>query len=87
LFINIYSSAIATFVVGHLAVGGIYLVGSLTNTVLHKLRGRDLFEGFKKRHPEVAKLVENIPIVVCKEIELGLRGAYFIAKRTYNQNK
>lgn len=63
------------------------MVGSLTNTILHKLKGRDLLEGFKKRHPDVAKLVQGLPIVVCKEIELGLRGAYFIALRTFNRNK
>jgi glucokinase len=86
LFIKIYSSAIATFMAGHLTVGGIYLVGSLTNSVLPKLKGRDLFEGFKTRHPEVAKMVENVPIITCKETELGLRGAFFIAKRIFSKH-
>jgi len=66
LFIKIYEAAIANFVVQHMCVGGLVLVGSLTNSILHKIKNKDLMGPWKQRHPELAKSFEDLPILVCK---------------------
>jgi hypothetical protein len=34
----------------------------------------------------VAHIISEIPLVVCKEIDLGLKGAYFYARRIAIEN-
>ncbi len=86
LFLKIYQSAISNFTTHHMTVGGMYLTNSITNTIYPRLKGLDMFKPFKERHPDVAPLLEGVPIVVCKVVELGLKGAFFIARRIYSQN-
>ena len=86
LFIRIYSAAIANFVTQHLTVGGMYLVGGLTKSILPRIVGTDLFKGFKERHPEILQLVDKVPLSVCNEVELGLKGAYYKAKQIFKDN-
>ena len=80
-FIELYSSAICNFIVGHMCTGGLVLVGSLTIAVLDKLKETNLTAKFNERHHEMTKLVNKVPIVVSKEVDLGLRGAYVYARR------
>lgn len=49
-----------------MCTGGIYLVGSVTNSAISKMKGVDFLEQFKVRHPEVAHVISEIPLVVCK---------------------
>lgn len=86
LFLKLYSAAIGNFLSQHMCTGGIYLVGSLTNSIISRIKDTDFLAGFKNRHPEVAHVIEKIPIVVCKEIDLGLKGAYFVARRIASDN-
>ena len=46
-----------------------YLVNSITNVSLGRLMNTDMLGGFKKRHPEVVPLVEDVPILVCRVVE------------------
>ena len=80
LLIKIYSAAIGNFITTHVCLGGLYLVGSLTNSLLPRLEGVDILKGFRERHPEVEHLVKKAPLVVCKEIDLGLKGAFYVAR-------
>jgi glucokinase len=80
LLIKIYSSVIANFIVHHMCVGGVYLVGSLTNSLIPKIRGVDILASFKARHSTVADLVSKPAIIVCTDLDLGLKGAYFVAR-------
>jgi len=66
LFLKIYTAAIGNFLTHHMCSGGLYLVGSLTNSVLSKLKDIDFLSGFNSRHPETAHVVKTIPIIVCK---------------------
>lgn len=81
LFLKLYSATIGNFLAQHMCTGGLYLVGSLTNSIVGKMKDVDFLEGFKTRHPELAHIISEIPLVVCKEIDLGLKGAYFYARR------
>jgi glucokinase len=85
LFIKIYSEAVANFTTQHVATGGMYLIGGITNSIFPKIQGSDMFATFKKNHPEVESLVKDVPIMVCKVVELGMRGAFFIARRILSQ--
>ena len=60
-----------------------YLINSITNVSLPRLMGTDMLATFKLRHPEVAQLVDKVPIVVCKVVEMGTRGAFFVARRVF----
>lgn len=51
LWMKIYEAAISNYVAQHMCVGGLCLVGSLTNSILHKIQGRDLMQSWKLRHP------------------------------------
>ena len=62
-------------------------MNSITNSSVPRLKGTDMLAGFKERHPEVAQLVRDIPILVCKVVELGMKGAFFVARRTLRQNE
>ena len=64
-----------------MCTGGLYLVGSLTNAILEELQKKNITEGHNKRHPEVASIVNKVPILVSKEVDLGLKGAYVYARR------
>ena len=36
---------------------------------------------WKERHPEIARNFQDLPILVCKEVDLGLKGAFVMARR------
>jgi glucokinase len=78
--IKIYSAAIANHIAHHMPTGGLYLVGSITNSLLPRLKDKDILAAHRKRHPPVAHFVEKVPLVVCKEIDLGLKGAFFVGR-------
>jgi glucokinase len=81
LFMKIYESAIGNFLAHHMCTGGLILVGSLTNGILDRLLEMRLLEEWKARHVEFRNNIEDIPIVVCKEVDLGLKGAFVMARR------
>ena len=64
-----------------MCTGGMYLVGGLTLAVLDRLKEVNIIEKYVQRHPELTKIIEKIPIVVSKEVNLGLKGAYVYARR------
>jgi glucokinase len=80
LLVKIYSAAIANHMTHHMCTGGMYLVGSITNSLLPRIKDKNILASPMARHPEVAHMISKIPLVVCKEIELGLKGAYFVAR-------
>ena len=54
LFLDLYSNAISNFIITHMCTGGLYLVGSLTNALVNRLKNKDITAGYKSRHPELA---------------------------------
>jgi len=84
LFLKIYAAAVGNFLIHHMCVGGVYLAGSLTNSVLGELLRRDFLKEFRERHYEIAGLAAKVPILVCKELDLGLKGAFYVARRVFN---
>lgn len=76
-----YSSAIANFIIQHMTTGGVYLVGGLTKSLIQKIKQKDILESWKLRHPQMANVIESMPIVFCNEIDLGLKGAFVMSKR------
>jgi glucokinase len=81
LFMKFYSSAIANFMVQHMTTGGVYLIGGLTKALLIKIKDRDVLKDWKERHPDMVKIVDKIPLMFSNEIDLGLKGSFFMAKR------
>lgn len=76
-----YSSAIANFMIQHMTTGGVYLVGGLTKALLPKIQQTDMLKQWKERHPDMGKMIDRIPLVFSNEIDLGLKGAFVMAKR------
>ena len=58
LFLKMYTSAIGNFMANHVCRGGMYLVGSLSNSVANFLKERPIIEEFANRHPEVAGMIQ-----------------------------
>lgn len=81
LFLDLYCDAISNFIVTHMCTGGLYLVGGLTNAVIEHLKKRNITERHNARHPQVAATINKVPIVVSREVDLGLKGAYVYARR------
>jgi glucokinase len=81
-----YSAAIGNFMVQHMPTGGVYLVGNLTNFISPKFKEMDILKDWKERHPEMKKIVDEIPLVLCNEVDLGLRGAGYVARKLYNKH-
>jgi hypothetical protein len=46
-----------------------------------------LLEEWKKRHVEFASNIEDLPLVVCREVDLGLKGAFVVARRIIADNQ
>lgn len=78
---DLYCNAISNFIMTHMCTGGLYLVGGLTNAIYEELKKRKITEGHNKRHPQVAATLNKVPIVISKEVDLGLKGAYVYARR------
>ena len=78
---KIYEAAMGNFMAHHMCVGGLVLVGGLTNGILGKIQNMKLLQEWKKRHVQFEKNIENVPLIVCKEIDLGLKGAFVMARR------
>jgi glucokinase len=57
LFMKFYSAAIANFMIQHMTIGGVYLVGGLTNALIRKIEGTDILKEWKERHPEMKAVV------------------------------
>ena len=51
LLLKIYAAAMGNFMAQHVCVGGLYLIGSLTKSLIPKMKGVDLMKGFRERHP------------------------------------
>ncbi len=78
---KIYEAAIGNYLAQHMCIGGLVLVGSLTNGILPKISKMKLLNEWKKRHVEFASNIEDVPLIVCKEVDLGLKGAFVMARR------
>jgi glucokinase len=76
-----YSAAIANFMIHHMTTGGVYLIGGLTKALFAKIQERDVLKNWKERHPDMVNIVENIPLIFISEIDLGLKGSFFLAKK------
>jgi glucokinase len=87
LFMKIYEAAIGNYLAQHMCIGGLVLVGSLTNGILPKISKMKLLEEWKKRHVEFASNIEDLPLVVCREVDLGLKGAFVVARRIIADNQ
>ncbi len=65
LYLKIYGAAIGNFLAHHMCLGGIYLVGSITNSLLNELNG-SILDGWYSRHMSMKKANNEVPLLVCK---------------------
>ena len=57
------------------------MIGGITKSFVPFMVDQDILKDFKERHPELKQVLESIPIVYAKEIELGLKGSFVYARR------
>jgi len=50
-FLELYCATICNFILYHLPSGGLYLVGSLTNGLIERMKQINIVEKFSERHP------------------------------------
>jgi glucokinase len=93
LFVSIYSEFLGDMALRSLCYGGLYLVGGLTLSVAEYLRDpkTGFMANYINRRPGLSTVLNNIPVVISKEPELGMHGAFVFARRIvfdlYENNK
>jgi glucokinase len=78
MFVSIYSEFLGDMALRTLCYGGLYLVGSLSISVAEYLRDpkTGFLANYTRRRPYLSAVLNNIPVVVSKEADLGLKGAF-----------
>jgi glucokinase len=83
LFVSIYTEFLGNIALQSLCYGGLYLTGSMTLSVAEYLRSPEVgfLKKYNERRPYLHSILSQIPIVVSKEVNLGLAGAFVYARR------
>ncbi len=80
LFVAIYGSEAGNLALQYRATGGIYVAGGIAPKILPALRREGFLEAFRGK-PPLDRLLQDVPVRVVLEPELGLFGAAAAAYR------
>ena len=66
-----------------LCYGGLYLQGSITQSVLPLLQDKSIgwLGSYKEKRPYLQHVFDRVPIVVIKVPDLGMRGSFIYARK------
>jgi len=83
LFVSIYTEFLGDTALRSLCYGGLYLIGSMTLSIAEYLRSPEVrfLNKYIERRTYLHSILSQIPIVVSKEVDLGLHGAFVYARR------
>lgn len=86
LFTSMLAAQLANTALNYNAFGGIYLVGGLLNAVQSLLREQSFFETFcDKPSSSFAHLLNQIPLYLVEDIDIGLKGAGAYLRQSLSQ--
>ncbi|MEM4366472.1 MAG: glucokinase, partial [Candidatus Woesearchaeota archaeon] len=80
LFLSFYAREAANLALTAKATGGVYLVGTMINSLVDVLNKKDFIRAFVGKR-KVSALLSKIPIFIVTDQELGLKGAVSFAKK------
>ncbi len=87
LFIQAYASQAGNFALSSLALNGVYIAGGIAPKILHRLQDGAFMEAFNAKG-KMSQLMQNIPVTVITNAEVGLIGSRVYAlKLTKNKSK
>lgn len=93
LFVSMYTEFLGDTALRTLCYGGLYLIGDMSITVADYMKSPTVtfFKKYTERRPYLEAVLSQIPVVVSKESDLGLHGAFVYARRIvfdlYDQHK
>lgn len=85
IFVSAYGAEVGGAAIKFIPTGGLYIVGGLTENNMKYIEGEDsLFMKAYRDKGRVSKVLDDIPLFVVLNEDLGLRGARVCAQREYN---
>ena len=78
IFVEIYGTQAGNFALSSLPYGGVYLAGGIAPKLIEQLQRPHFLEAFKAKG-RMSSLMENFPIEVIMNTQIGVRGAAVIA--------
>ena len=85
LFIQAYAGQAGNFALSSLALNGVYIAGGIAPKVLHRLQGSAFIDAFNAKG-KMSHLMQNIPVKVITNTEVGLIGSRVYAQRLVENN-
>ena len=80
LFIQAYAGQAGNFALSSLAMGGVYIAGGIAPKLLHRLQSAAFIDAFNAKG-KMSALIQNIPVKVITNPEVGLVGSRVYAQR------
>jgi len=80
LFIQAYAGQAGNFALSTLAMGGVYIAGGIAPKLLHRLQTAAFVDAFNAKG-KMSTLIQNIPVKVITNPEVGLIGSRVYAQR------
>lgn len=77
-FVKIYGATAGNLALTSLATGGVYVAGGIAPKIINKLKDGTFVDSFND-NPKMNKILQNIPIRVVLDTNVGLHGALFVA--------
>lgn len=81
LFVEAYGAQAGNFALASLALGGVYIAGGIAPKLIEQLRAPPFMAAFRRKG-KMAGLMEQMPVRVVMNAEIGLLGSRVIARRT-----
>ena len=80
LFIRAYAGQAGNFALSSLALGGVYIAGGIAPKLLHRLQTAAFIDAFNAKG-KMSTLIQNIPVKVITNPEVGLVGSRVYGQR------
>lgn len=84
LFVSSYGAQAGNFALGSLALGGVYIAGGIAPKIIRHLQKDAFIEAFNAKG-KMASLMEQIPVQVVMNPNVGLLGSQAVAIKMLNQ--
>lgn len=81
LFVEVYGAQTGNFALASLALGGVYIAGGIAPKLIEQLKTPRFMAAFRHKG-KMAGLMEQMPVRVVMNAEIGLLGSRVIAQRT-----
>ena len=80
LFLDVYGRALGASAITLMCFSGLYIAGGILSKVLWRLKQKNiLVESYLNQGPKMSNIVNDIPLILIEDGDVGLRGALKVA--------